>query len=528
MSFLSRRRNNHNHSAGSGPLQDSANFPRKSGPSSIYSVEKPPSVLRRHIHFPSSLNKLAAKLTRSNTSARGIHGAPVSNVGSPLAYWRSRSPSPAPSLDIRMPTGLGRRASEIGEREDFEEYVQRQSHERKRSISLPASPTSQAARWRATPEPTKTAMERMSPELLKEVFSYASRPDMLSLAQASRPCSQPALNALYDHLDLCNVDDERIEQCISTLASRRPLASLVRKFACRILPPPDGDGSTSLNMVTFAIALTNMDQLHTLTLPHFDLRLVRHAAFTLQHLTLLCKSISPDDFHALFSWLSRYPSLLSLSLPSLVLTSLPSSPLAPVDSGVPSRPHTPRTPDTPSHDPSDVPSHAFASTFPPTVLPNLRRFDGPVAIAAALIPGRPVERVKVPIHHTLYDGLRPSALMSALASARGTLRALTIQPASSKIDQRTLERVVMSAGAELGDFVETLEVHWVLDDDVSLSLLSLVTTTLPFPPLLGCPPLTRITSRRARPFSRHLPLTFRRFCTSSSSASSLASALSGP
>ena len=75
-------------------------------------------------------------------------------------------------------------------------------------------------------------------------------------------------------------------------------------------------------------------------------------------------------------------------------------------------------------------------------------------------------RVQIPIQCTLYDGLRPSALMSALAAARETLRVLAIQPASTKIDQRTIERVVMAAGAELGECVETLEVHWVLDDEV--------------------------------------------------------------
>ncbi|RDX50706.1 hypothetical protein OH76DRAFT_1348565 [Lentinus brumalis] len=367
-----------------------------------------------------------------------------------------------------MPTGLGRRASELGEREDFQEYVMTARSERKRSISMPAAAT-QAARWRAANlvEMRRPALERISPELLSFVFSFASRPDILSLAQVSQSFSRPALQALYANVDLRTDDDERIEQCIASLASRRPVASFVRNFACRELPPPEG-GTTSLSTVTFAIALTNMDQLQSLTLPHFDLRILCHTTFPLRHLTLLCKYITPEDFHALFNWLGRHSSLVSLSFPSLVLPSLPTSSL--VDSGVPSRPHTPRTPDTPSHD-SDAPSHASSSPFPSTLIPSLRRFDGPVSIAAALIPGRPVERVQLPIQHTLYDGLRPSALMSALATARDTLRTLIIKPASAKIDQRTLERVVMSAGAELGDFIETLQVHWVLDDEILYKLI---------------------------------------------------------
>ncbi|EJF60885.1 hypothetical protein DICSQDRAFT_137105 [Dichomitus squalens LYAD-421 SS1] len=518
MPFLSRRKTNGaaHSTQPSAPLQDSANVPRtskstsKSGtgtpaPASIYSVEKPPSLRRRHIHFPSSFNKLAAKLTSARPPSAGITNVPVRNGGGgggPLAYWRSRSPSPAPSLDIRMPAGLGRRASELGEREEFfEQYVDQQQQqqqqqqwereqqprpERKRSISLPAA--AQAARWRAAnsssnsaapspvepqppqPTPKQPPLARISTELLASVFAYAPRSDVLALAQVSTRWSQAALRALYDDLDLRDIDDARVEQCIASLASRRPLASLVRRFACRDLPPPDA--GSSLSVVALAIALTNMDQLRALALPRFDLRLLRHTTFSLHALTLHCTSLAADDFHALVAWLGGHPALRTLALPQLVMPVLPPAPLRPVDgSKAPSRPHTPHTPDTPTHDPSpssgsgsDTPAPAL---FPLGLLPQLREYDGPVAIAAALVPGRPLERVRIPIQSTLYDGLRPSALMSALACARETLRTVTIQPASAKIDQRTIERVVMSAGAELGDFVETLEVHWVLDDEVS-------------------------------------------------------------
>ena len=182
-----------------------------------------------------------------------------------------------------MPAGLGRRASELGEREDFQEELGLDAHARKRSVSLPAA--AEAARWRAeNVEPKQPALARVSPELLSSVFSFASPTDLLALAQVSKSFSQAALRALYDDLDLRNTDDEQVEQCISTLASRRPLASMVHSFACRDLPPPDG-GSTSLSTVTFAIAFTNMDQLHTLTLPHFDLRILCHTTFSLRHLT---------------------------------------------------------------------------------------------------------------------------------------------------------------------------------------------------------------------------------------------------
>ncbi len=501
MSFLSRRKNNGANPSHSSLLQDSANVPRKStaATASIYSVEskKAPSVLRKkYINFPSSFNKLAAKLTSRHPPVASNH-APVGNVGSPLAYWRSRSPSPALSLDIRMPADLGRRASELGEREEFEEYEEAQRQqphpERKRSVSLPAAGPGSRGRAadlyaalpvdRPKPELKKPALARVSPELLSSVFSYATYSDLLSLAQVSKTWSQAALRAMYDDLDLRNMDDERVEQCIASLASHRPLAALVRKFACRDLPPLDGIAvgtGPSLSVVTFAIALTNMDYLHTLSLPHFDLRVLAHTTFSLRSLTLQCKTLYPDEFHALFSWLGRHPALHTLCLPKLVLPSLPPDPLKLVDTRkIPSRPHTPHTPDTPprclatSHDcksksssPSPTSDFPPPALFPASLLPQLQMLTCPPSLATALVPGRPLVRVQIPIQCTLYDGLRPSALMSALASARETLRVLAIQPASTKIDQRTIERVVMAAGAELGACVETLEVHWVLDDEV--------------------------------------------------------------
>ncbi|KAJ8474149.1 hypothetical protein ONZ51_g7402 [Trametes cubensis] len=481
MSFLSRRRRAQT------PLQDSGNYANaiatSVGPASIHSVDKPPSVIRRHINLSSPLSKLTSKLSSKSRSSNLAH-APIGNVGIPFGHWRSRSPSPAPSLDIRMPTGLGRRASELGEREDFVDVsVEEPHHGRKRSISLPAA--AQAARWReamareeaqaSTSSSTSAekipAISRLSPELLTTIFTFAARRDIVSLARVSKSFSQAALSALYDALDLRDVDDEHAAQCIASLASRRPLALLVRHFTCRTLP----EDASSLDTVTFAIAFNNMERLRALTLPRFDLRLLCHTTFTLERLTLLCKNISAQEFHALFRWLARQPSLTVLTLPNLVLHDLP----PPVDAGTPTPPHTPRTPDTPPHD-SNVPVSSSSSpsschsTIPDTVLPNLRRVHAPAVIASALAASgqRPLESTKILIQNTLYDGLRPSAIMGALAAARGTLRTLTIKPASARIDGRTLERVVMAAGAELGGFVETLEVHWVLDDESLYKLMA--------------------------------------------------------
>ena len=66
----------------------------------------------------------------------------------------------------------------------------------------------------------------------------------------------------------------------------------------------------------------------------------------------------------------------------------------------------------------------------------------------------------------LYDGLQPSAVMSALTRSRAGVARLGISASLTQVDARTLERVFMSAGAALGSQLDTLAVDWVLDDEV--------------------------------------------------------------
>lgn len=440
MSFLSLRRSRHQQ-----PLQDAGNIADGSTQGSIYSVDKPPSAIRR---FASKLSR-----TRRTGTAADPRG-PVGNIAFPRSsgFWRSRSPSPDPSLDIRLPTGLGRRASEMEEQAEVDEYWL--GHGRKRSVSSPAV----VPRWKTTSPLMETlpALTRMPVELLAVVFSSASRRDAVSLTRVSKRFSQAGLRALYEDLDVRDLSDTRLQQCVASLASRRHLAGLVRHFACTSLPDA-ANPAPSLDVVSFAIAFTNMDQLHTLTLPHFDARLLTHATFALRHLTLLPKSMDAEEFHSFIGWLERQPTIVSLSFPALTLPALPA-------------------PDTPGK--SDTGADERPPPIPATVLPRLQRYHGPVVLAAAFAPGRPLHSVTLPIQNTIYDGLRPSAIMGALAQAKSTLRILTITPATAKIDTRSLERVIMSAGSELGGVLETLELHWVLDEEVRIRPHPSLHTTL--------------------------------------------------
>ncbi|OBZ73022.1 hypothetical protein A0H81_07093 [Grifola frondosa] len=108
--------------------------------------------------------------------------------------------------------------------------------------------------------------------------------------------------------------------------------------------------------------------------------------------------------------------------------------------------------------------------------------------------------------------------MSAMAFGRCTLKELAITPTTTKVDARTLERVLMSAGAELGNILEVLEVHWVLEDEIlykqifavlarfrSLRTLRLYRDSPPPPPHLP-PPLLPLPSTSSPLFSSHFSL----------------------
>ncbi|OBZ73153.1 hypothetical protein A0H81_07094 [Grifola frondosa] len=304
MSFFNRRR-------GRQPQQESDRL--KNIPDPSHASEK--SSIRRFRHI-STFTLFSSKFSRR----------PVENtVDFPTGSYRygSRSPSPDPSLDIRMPAGLGRRASEMEER-DCEGPLRQEGvnkyHDRQRSVSSP--PFSQLMRWReglASSDEhhsmaSRSAITRIPPELLSTVFSFGARTDILSLAQVSKMFRSSALQALYSVLDLRDLDDERMERCVASIASRRDVAGLVRVFGCRSLPSYD-NGPTSLTTVTFAIAFANMSQLSTLILPRFDANILFHAPFSLNSLTLLSTTISPDEFpwvHVLAGWSAVH----TLTLPS--------------------------------------------------------------------------------------------------------------------------------------------------------------------------------------------------------------------
>ncbi|KAI0791308.1 hypothetical protein C8Q75DRAFT_757651 [Abortiporus biennis] len=432
---------------------------------SIYSPTSP-----RSPTFPTSpTSPHSPYLNRSPTT---VGRKPVKRRPVPTMDRLLSSSTPELSLNSRMKEDLPPWADDSSSSEDEEELSP--------SIPPPVSPTplSRTVKKHTPPDISKLLPD----ELWGQIFSHASRDVSTTFALVSRHCLSISRRVLYGELNLRDTKDfPQVERCVSVLAQRREIGSLVQTFSCRTLP----DISAPLSTVTFAIAFSNMDQLQSLTLPSFHSHLLHHATFRLKWITFLCDSITDETCREMLTWLETQPNITSFSLPNLCLKTfnvvaapfpggndslnattglLPSTPNR--DSGYGSS-----TPPSPSPSSSDLPSTLENTqplhTIPYTFLPNLTHFHGPVVLATAICPGRPLQSVSLHVHSTLYDGLRPSAIMKALARSSSFVKKLSIIVSSKhRVDARTLERVLMSAGAELGKCLEVLEVEWILEDEI--------------------------------------------------------------
>lgn len=453
----------------------------------FYRPEPTPSIKSTSTlrHRLSSFSLLAPRRKRSQASKGHSGGIGYSASYRVAGYIRSRSPSPEPSLEIRRPSGLGRRVSITGHsserRSEEEQQKPACSHVRRKSISAPdllALPEG-LMRWAELSETEETVDDehtrepvcmftKIPPELLKTLFPFVLPLDLPSLARVCKSFLPPTRVLLYRDINfLPNANEQRLHACIDILAARRDLAELVQCFACSSIPrAAKVPGRSPFPAVTFAIALSNLTNLTSLTLPRFEPPSFFYTTFQLRSLTLLWETATADELQNMFSWLASQPSLTSLSTPHLILDAR----ISHILSGAGSQP------DHSSDRSEDRPLLSLAS--PSQLLPRLNHILGPSSLVAALTPGRPLTSLTLHIHSTLYDGLRPSALMAAIAQATTPVTHLSVVTTSrSKIDARTLDRVLMAAGAELGKDLRTLEIESTLEDDVSYFMPASPTAT---------------------------------------------------
>ena len=396
--------------------------------------------------------------------------------------------SPTPSFEIRRPSGLGPRSSSFGSVSSLGSIrhavvvdvgYKIPGHYRHPSISEPNlldlmdghTDIRQLPAFESlAPSTCETRSDSVSmlsttsygltydipSQIWENVTRFLPPQDLASLARVSSAVLPHVREVMYGHVDLQSLFPTATRLCVESLASHPELAVLVRTFKSPILPSFN-DQQGPLPSLSFTIALCNMKNLASLSLPGFDKDVFRYTTFRLQHLSLTCETMSASDQVHFSSWLTTQHRMTSLSLPALT-TELRYFPCVPVQ-----RPPYPDRIDLGPLSFPTPPSHSFS-------IPNLRKFDGPPSLVQGLVPGRPVSEVVIYVNRTLYDGLKPSQLMSSVARATAPIERLSIRSSpSAVIDARTMERLLMSAGAEFGSSILHLEVTWATDDEVCAS-----------------------------------------------------------
>lgn len=445
--------------------------------------------------------RLSSALSQLFSKVKRISVEPprrVVSVGTPFPPWIAQystdsTTSPTPSFEIRRPSGLGPRSGSFDSVSSLGSIChavvvdvghKRSGHYRRSSVSEPnllhllegQSDTLQVPRQLTvfesqtpstcgTPSdsvltlstPSYAFTHSVPPQIWEHVTRFVPREDLVALARVSSDALPHTRKAIYEDIDLESLLPDAMHMCIGSLASHPGLALLVRTFKSSIIPSFN-DRQGPLPSLSFTFALCNMKDLISLSLPRFDNDIFHYTTFRLQHLSLSCETMSvPEQVH-FSSWLTAQHDMTSLSLPALT-TELRCSPCVPVR-----RPSHPDSIDLGPLSFPTPPSHSLN-------VPDLRKFDGPLSLVQGLVPGRPVSEVVIRVNKTLYDGLKPSQLMGSIAKSTASIERLSIRSSpSTAIDARTMERLLMSAGAEFGSSVRHLEITWTTDDEVRTSL----------------------------------------------------------
>lgn len=442
----------------------------------------------------STLSQLFSKARRVSVEPPRIMASDGTSFPQWLAQYTADpvTTSPTPSFEIRRPSGLGPRSDSLGSVSSLGSICHAvvvdvghggPGHYRRPSVSEPnllhflegqsdTQPVShQLTVFEShTPSNSGTRSDSVSTfsappcaitysipsQIWENITRLLPRQDLVSLACVSSDVLPYVRKAMYENIDLQSLLPDATRLCIGSLASQAELALLVRTFKSPTLPPFN-DQQGPLPSLSFSLALYNMKNLVSLSLPRFDNNIFHYTTFRLQHLVLSCETMSAPERVDFFSWLTTQHGMTSLSLPALT-TELISSPWIPVQH--------PSVPDCVDLGPLSFPTPPSR----PLSIPNLRKFVGPISLVQGLVPGRPVSEVVIHVNKTLYDGLKPSQLMASITKSTASVEKLSIRSSpSAVIDTRTMERLLMSAGAEFGPSVLHLEVAWATDDEVRTS-----------------------------------------------------------
>ncbi|KAG9312756.1 hypothetical protein JVU11DRAFT_7190 [Chiua virens] len=437
-----------------------------------------PQTIRSRARSEASVFKRVSTLfgSRRRTSSKTISQTNASPAGIGIGYIHACPPTmfprvssdttPQSSLEIRRPSGLGRRASLL----DFGRLLEEEEDTKPTGfVSLPnlsgggAFYSSERTFPRFSPLPARPAAYFVLAEpIFRVVLEFLPRSHLPDVALVSHGFFSAARYALYHSLDVQETAELSLEKLFNVLACKRELATLVVSFHCSSWPSwelasPDGR-VTSVPSDDVRRAFQNMYHLKSLTVPSFSsiLSYTPSLAFSLTHLMILDQKITQSQLATLHGWLVTQLSLESLSFPDLV--------------------------EYTGTDPSLVHEWGYAvdssktdglSSFT-TPLPGLKSLRASTEIVSTLCLA-----MNNPIQHLTLDGLRPSTVIRSLNGVRDMH--IIFGP---EVDKRTVEKFLAVAGTMLSgkdkaEAIKSLEVEvlWT-DSDAAETLYGIVTSII--------------------------------------------------
>ncbi|KAK0485524.1 hypothetical protein EDD18DRAFT_698746 [Armillaria luteobubalina] len=344
--------------------------------------------------------------------------------------------------DIRRPSGLG---------PTIEEHA---SVMRAYRVQVPPLPPLPPYR------PPKPLLEipPLPVEILTSILSSLPRTSLPALALLSRDFLSAAQAILYGDLDTRDVRNP--DTLWIYLVTRRDLTSLTHTLRVPAWP------SAQTRAYLIPRVLARMDNLRSLSLPSFDLHILRHhSAFGLRHIEFGNTRLSEQAEAELLTWLDGQTNVVSLRFPSLVDNDDDdASPPTPLPS-TPTRIRLLSAPTTPSKSflfpmpplsplpPTPTPTQDTFNHTIETLLPDLTALQGPPRLIILLAPSRPLIDASIIISTPIYDGFRPRTTLDSLPTSVRHLR-FAFKSVGKRTEEKTLRSAIVVCPA-----IEELEIE---------------------------------------------------------------------
>ena len=383
---------------------------------------------------------------------------------SPVILSRlSNDSTPPSSLEIRRPSGLGRRASDlesIGQSDD--------------DGAPPTNEFSKPPMAIRPPRELKRFDENfplplpLPGEIIATILFFLRRSDLPAAALVSRGFCSVTRHVLYCSLDFQSLTESQLESLCGTLATHSELAVRVRTLFCHFWPRSKSlsAGGYTTPSAEFIQALQNMRNLQVLTMQSFASILMYSPllTFSLTELTILDESFTQAQLTDLRTWLASQSRLRSLSFLNLVEF------VASSDS------------DSSSHEGTTSSIYSSEQKCLAEFLPALQMLHAPTSLATNILSDtrHSVKQVGLHVHDTLYTGLRPTVVLRALKGA-SELHVIF----GHGVDRRTAEKFLGTAGSILiGEYEDNkkvleslhVEVTWSDEDAAEVCCLHVALT----------------------------------------------------